>query len=124
MTSSSVNLDMPASNRVTRSRYIIQMLGLMAEEMPSDKHGAELFSDANKLDDSDREYGRNDEAEKDKDPRKSASLWMNTLAAEGYFTFSDKVTAKYYAFSTPWQLEQALIYGDVVILDIKKQVYG
>ncbi|KAG0321912.1 hypothetical protein BG000_003069 [Podila horticola] len=49
---------------------------------------------------------------------------MDTLAAEGYFTFSDKVTAKYYAFSTPWQLEQALIYGDIVILDIRKQVYG
>ncbi|KAF9331986.1 hypothetical protein BG006_005135 [Podila minutissima] len=107
----------------------MQMLGLTAEQISPDDNGdygsgAELSNDAVEVDDSDRESDWNAEAEKDRDSRKSASLWMDTLAAEECFTFSDKMTAKYYAFSTPWQLEQALIYGYIVILYVRKQVYG
>ncbi|KAG0037899.1 hypothetical protein BGZ82_001598 [Podila clonocystis] len=100
------------------------MAGQISTYDSDDDCGAETFSEAKELDDSDRDHDRDVKAEKDSDPRKSASLWMDTLATEGYFTFSDKMTAKYYAFSTPWQLEQALIYGDIVMLDIRKQVYG
>ncbi|KAG0321913.1 hypothetical protein BG000_003070, partial [Podila horticola] len=63
------------------------------------------------------------EAIKDReDPQKSAAMWMDTLAAEGSFTFFEN--GQYYAFSVPWQLEQALNYGDVVIIDRMPNVFG
>ncbi|KAG0037898.1 hypothetical protein BGZ82_001597 [Podila clonocystis] len=56
------------------------------------------------------------------DPQKSAVMWMEALAAEGSFIFFEH--GQYYAFSVPWQLEQTLNYGDVVIIDRIPNVFG
>lgn len=56
------------------------------------------------------------------DPQKSAMMWMGTLATEECFTFFEH--GQYYAFSTSWQLEQALNYGDIVIIDRMSNVFG
>ncbi|KAG0024187.1 hypothetical protein BGZ81_007804 [Podila clonocystis] len=56
------------------------------------------------------------------DSQKSAVMWMETLAAEGSFVFFEH--GQYYAFSVPWQLEQTLNYGDVVIIDRIPNVFG
>lgn len=58
-----------------------------------------------------------EDPQKDPSPRTSAALWMETLAMEKCFTCFEKEKGGYYGFSTPWQLDQSLIYCDVVTLD-------
>ncbi|KAG0318784.1 hypothetical protein BG000_004075, partial [Podila horticola] len=64
------------------------------------------------------------EAFKDRDdPQKSAAMWMKTIATEGGFGVSDK-KGQYFAFSTSWQVDQAVAHGDALIFDHMRNIYG
>ncbi|KAF9982827.1 hypothetical protein BGZ75_005695 [Mortierella antarctica] len=62
------------------------------------------------------------ETRKDEDPEVSAQMWLEELAAEGYFTCFQK--GVYYGFSSPWQLEQLKKNGDTFCFDGTYKVYG
>ena len=54
----------------------------------------------------------------------SAALWMEELRQQGYFVYFDKDNHQYYRFSSPWQLEQLVKWGDILCFDGSHQVCG
>ncbi|GJJ74028.1 hypothetical protein EMPS_06386 [Entomortierella parvispora] len=62
------------------------------------------------------------EVERDKDPDLSATMWIEELAKDGYYTCYQ--SGLYYGFSSPWQLEQLKLNGKIFCFDGTHNVYG
>jgi hypothetical protein len=62
------------------------------------------------------------EVERDKDPDLSATMWIEELAKDGYYTCYQ--SGLFYGFSSPWQLEQLKLNGKIICFDGTHKVYG
>ncbi|KAG9319601.1 hypothetical protein KVV02_003870 [Mortierella alpina] len=47
----------------------------------------------------------------------SVRLWMKDLERQGFFTYYDREHALFHGFSSPWQLDQLRMWGDVFCFD-------
>jgi hypothetical protein len=54
---------------------------------------------------------------KDADEFQSAKLWLDHLKTEGYFVYHDTENHRYHGFSSKWQLEELVKWGDVFCFD-------
>ncbi|KAG0038455.1 hypothetical protein BGZ83_003078, partial [Gryganskiella cystojenkinii] len=51
------------------------------------------------------------------DEFESARLWLDHLKADGYFVYHDTENHRYHGFSSKWQLEELVRWGDVFCFD-------
>lgn len=59
--------------------------------------------------------------QKHKSEVRSCELWMEYLKEKGYFVYEDD---QCYGFSSPWQLEQLRLFGEVFCFDGTHEVGG